>query len=244
MTTPFWSNEPSVLLNKDYIFELWPTQKMTNEEKLNAISRLVILLSILGFLFTMSYKLLIVGLLTLVVIFFLYNNRKQKLLKGMLSSKEGMIGMEKFNGFNVASPSRHTILNPATLDTYLKSDFQETTKKNPLSNVLLTQIVDEPDRLPAPPSFNTEVYENINNSTKKMVQMLNPTIKSTNKQLFGDLGEKFEFDQSQWSFYSTPNTKVCNDQGSFSQYLYGDMISAKEGNQFALLRDNPRYLLI
>ena len=244
MTTPFWSNEPSVLLNKDYIFELWPTQKMTNEEKLNAFSRLVILLSILGFLFTMSYKLLIVGLLTLVVIFFLYNNRKQKLLKGMLSSKEGMIGMEKFNGYNVASPSRHTILNPATLDTYLKSDFQETTKKNPLSNVLLTQIVDEPDRLPAPPSFNTEVYENINNSTKKMVQMLNPTIKSTNKQLFGDLGEKFEFDQSQWSFYSTPNTKVCNDQGSFSQYLYGDMISAKEGNQFALLRDNPRYLLI
>ena len=69
MTTPFWSNDPSVLLNKDYIFELWPTQKMTNEEKLNAISRLVILLSILGFLFTMSYKLLIVGLLTLVVIF-------------------------------------------------------------------------------------------------------------------------------------------------------------------------------
>ena len=44
-----------------------------------------------------------------------------------------------------------------------------------------------------------------------MVQSLNPGIKNTNKQLFGDLGEKFEFDQSMSRFYSTPNTKIEND---------------------------------
>jgi hypothetical protein len=31
---------------------------------------------------------------------------------------------------------------------------------------------------------------------KKMVQKLNPGIKNTNKQLFGDLGENFYLDQS------------------------------------------------
>ena len=41
MTTPFWTNDPSVLFNKDSITQLWPNQKMTNEAKMNAVSRLV-----------------------------------------------------------------------------------------------------------------------------------------------------------------------------------------------------------
>jgi len=244
MTAPFWSNDPSILLNKEYIVQLWPTQQMSNEEKLNAISRIVILLTIIGFIFTLSVKLIFIGLLTLFIIFLLYKNRKQKLTNNMLSNIEGLEGMGKINAYTSIPTNNMTILNPATLATYLKSDFEETTKKNPLSNVLLTQIGDQPDRLAAPPSFNGEVYEDINNKTQKMVQMLNPGIKNTNKQLYGDLGEKFEFDQSQWSFYSTPNTKVCNDQGAFASWLYGNMPSAREGNPFALVQDNQRYLLI
>jgi hypothetical protein len=217
---------------------------MSTEEKLNAISRLVILMTILGFIFTMSFKILIVGILTIIAIILLFKNRKQKLVKGML--KEGMTSMEKFNGYNssLSTPNNQTIINPETLETFLKSDFQETSKQNPLGNVLLTQIMDDPDRLPAPPSFNTEVYEDINNKTKKMVQMLNPGIKNSSKQLYGDLWQNFTFDQQQWAYYSMPNTKVCNDQGAFSQFLYGNMPSAKEGDPFALLQDNQRYLLI
>lgn len=240
----FWLNDPSILLNKEYIYQLWPTSKMSTEEKLNAISRLVILMTILGFIFTMSFKILIVGILTIIAILLLYKNRKQKLVKGMLT--EGMTSMEKFNGYNSSLnvPNNQTIINPETLETFLKSEFQETSKKNPLGNVLLTQIMDEPDRLPAPPSFNTEVYEDINNKTKKMVQMLNPGIKNSSKQLYGDLWQNFTFDQQQWAYYSMPNTKVCSDQGAFSQFLYGNMPSAKEGDPFALLQDNQRYLLI
>ena len=47
MTIPFWSNDPTVLFNKDYIFELWPTTNMCYEQKLNAITRLIILIKIL-----------------------------------------------------------------------------------------------------------------------------------------------------------------------------------------------------
>ena len=46
-----------------------------------------------------------------------------------------------------------------------------------------------------------------------------------------------------YSFFSNPNTKVCSDQGSFANWLYGNMPSAKEGNAFALLQDNQRYNL-
>jgi len=231
MTTPFWINNPAVLLNQEYISQLWISPKMTFEEKLNAITRLVILLTVLGFLLTRSYSLVLFGVFTLGIIVAMYYSRKNQKTEGF------------HNNIPIIENKGHTLLNPATLEPFLKSEFVIPSKKNPLSNVLLTQIQDTPTRLAAPPSFHTEVYEDINTNTKKMVQMLNPGIKSTNKQLFGDLGEKFEFDQSQRSFYSTPNSKVCNDQGSLGQWLYGNMPSAREGNQFALLQDNQRYLL-
>jgi len=210
---------------------------MSYEEKLNTISRLVIILSILGFLLTMNKSILLIGVLTLIVIFAMYKIRKQKVTKDMLDgSKEGFSGIDVKN-------QQETIINPDTLKNYLKSEFMPVNKKNPLGNVLLTEIMDNPTRKPAPPSFNTEVYEDINVSTKKMVQSLNPGIKNTNKQLYGDLGEQFEFDQSQWSFYSTPNTKIPNDQGAFADYLYGDMPSCRDGNAFACVQDNIRYNL-
>jgi|UniRef100_A0A6C0D801 hypothetical protein len=238
MTTTFWSNDLSILLNKNYITELWPTSNMTYEEKLNAITRLVILLSILGYIFTMSKNIVLIGFLMVAVIFLLYRMQKRKLTKEILNSKEGFSGINNSN-----SNSEGTILTPDTLQNYLKSDFTNVNKKNPLGNVLLTEIVDNPNRKPAPPSFNTEVYEDINVNTKKMVQSLNPGIKNTNKQLYGDLGEQFEFDQSQRSFYSTPNTKIPNDQGAFANYLYGDMPSCRDGDAFACIQDNFRYNL-
>jgi hypothetical protein len=68
MTIQFWSNEPTILFNKEYIFELWPTSEMCYEQKLNAITRLVILLTILGYILTMSLRVLGVGIATLLII--------------------------------------------------------------------------------------------------------------------------------------------------------------------------------
>ena len=71
---------------------------------------------------------------------------------------------------------------------------------------------------------------------------MNPGIKNTNKQLFGDLAQEFEFDQHMRNFYTTPNTKVTNDQTAFAEYLYGNMPSCKEGDGFACVQDNLRYI--
>lgn len=229
---PFWANDPTILLNKNELFQLWPCKTMTFEEKMNAITRTVILLSLLGFLSSFSFKFLFIGLITTIVIYFVY---KSNILK---EKKEGFFSDEKNRSAQIK------ITNPETLEVNLKSEFQDITKKNPFNNVLLTQINDDPHRKSAPPSFNPDVHDDINKETKKMIQYLNPGIKNTNKQLFGDLGERYEFDtQSQWYFYSTPNTKVCNDQGAFADYLYGNMPSARDGNAFALVQDNLRYTL-
>jgi hypothetical protein len=242
MTIQFWTNDPTILFNKEYILELWPTANMCYEQKLNSISRLIILLTILGYILTMSKRVLAVGALTLLVIFVLYSMRKQKVTKEMLEGFN-VQGNEVTGMFDNKPKS---FVNPVTLDAVLRTEFKEGNKKNPFSNVLLTQINDEPNRKAAPPAFNVDCDEDITKNIKKAVQMMNPGIKNTNKQLFGDLYQNFQLDQSNRVFYSTPNTRVTPDTGAFSQYLYGWMPSGKESTPegaFARVQDNWRYIM-
>ena len=60
--------------------------------------------------------------------------------------------------------------------------------------------------------------------------MLNPGIINTNKQLFNDLYENYQLDNSMMRFYSTANSRVENDQGAFGSWLYSNMPSGKESN--------------
>jgi hypothetical protein len=243
MTTQFWSNDPTVLFNKEYIFELWPTTDMCYEQKLNAITRLVILITILGYILTMSQRVLMVGILTLLVIFVLFKMRKQKITKDMLN--EGF-AVQGNNATGMFDKTKGSYVNPVTLDSVLKTEFKDGTKKNPFSNVLLTQIMDDPERKAAPPSFNVDVDEDITKNVKRAVQMMNPGIKNTNKQLYGDLYQEFDLDQSNRVFFSTANTRVTNDQTAYSQYLYGTMPSGKDSTPegaFARVQDNYRYTL-
>jgi len=244
MTIQFWSNDPSILFNKEYIFELWPTTSMCYEQKLNAISRLIILLTILGYILTMSKRIIVVCILTLVVIFVLYRMRKQKVTKDMLENFD-VLGNEVTGLFDNKPKS---FVNPVTLDSVLRTEFKEGTKKNPFSNVLLTEITDDPNRKAAPPSFNPDCDEDITKNVKKAVQMMNPGIKNTNYQLYGDLWQKFELDQSNRVFYSTPNTRVTPDTGAYAQYLYNDMkYSGKESTPegaMSRIQDNWRWIMM
>ena len=164
----FWTNEPTILFNKEYMFELWPTSDMCYEQKLNAITRLVILITILGYVSTTSTRILVVGTLTLAVIFGLFKMRMQKLTNQMLNEGFSIQGNQVTGMFDKKTDS---YVNPVTLDTVLKSEFKEGTKKNPFSNVLLTQINGDPERKSAPPSFNVDVDEDITKNIKKAVQM-------------------------------------------------------------------------
>jgi hypothetical protein len=216
MTIQFWLNEPTILFNKEYLLDLWPTENMCYIRKLNSISRLIILITLLGYLITNNIKILITGIITLIILVVMSKTSKQKLTKEML-----------YEGFHMQENEKDNL----TLKSVLKTEFKEGTKKNPFSNVLLTDIQDIPERKSAPPAFNPTVEENITKHVKKSVQFNNPEIKNTNKQIFGDLYENWELDQSNRSFYSTANTTVQpGDQASFAQYLYGQMPSAKESN--------------
>jgi hypothetical protein len=241
VNTTFWTNDPTILFHKNYILELWPTEQMKFEQKMNAITRLIILVSLIGFIFTHNTNLLVIAVITIVLIYSIYNFRKKRIIT---------------EGFNIQpveqqflssklTPAPATTTNPVTLETLLKSDFHPTTKKNPFGNVLLTDIMDNPDRKAAAPAFNPDVYDDINRAVKKQTQMLNPSIENTNKQIYGDLKDNYDLDNSMQRFYSTANTRVENNQGAYAQYLYGSMYSAKESSPegaWMRMKDNFRYI--
>jgi hypothetical protein len=103
------------------------------------------------------------------------------------------------------------------------------------------------DKLKQCPEDAEVLYDDIDKAVKKQTQMLYPGIINTNKQLYGDLVDNYDLDNSMMQFYSMPNTRVCNDQGAYAEYLYGNMPSGKSSGPdgaFARVQDNYRYILI
>ena len=217
MNTEFWLYNPLVLFNKNSLTELWPNNNMNLNEKLNSITRLVIVLSILGYLITNNVNMIVTGILTISSISILQYIQHNKILKNNIQNE----GFDNLNLFND------------------KNTYTKPTKKNPLMNVLLPEINDNPNRNSALPAFNPIVENNINNETKEMIVDKFNKNHNIDKRLFKDLGDNFEFDMSMRQWYSTPNTKVMNDQKEFAEFCYGDMISCKEGNEFACTRNAP-----
>jgi hypothetical protein len=74
----FWLDDPTVLLNSKYITELWPYSSMSVNEKLNAMTRFVIVATLLGYMCLNRYIVLILGLIIIGVIVFMYRIQPEK----------------------------------------------------------------------------------------------------------------------------------------------------------------------
>ena len=218
-TSPFWVNDIKVLFNQNHIMHLVPLETMSFEEKLNAMTRLVIIMTLLGYLITKKKKFIITGIITILAIIFLYKIKTEPNSKKTINIKEGFSNHELYK--------------------LLKKNFTEPSQQNPLMNVLPTEIQDNPERNQAAPAYNKAVEKEINEKTKEFITNNFDDKTNIDERLFKDLGDNVMFDNSMRAWYSTANTTVPNDQKSFAEYCYGDMVSCKEGNEFACTRNAP-----
>jgi hypothetical protein len=245
MTQQFWLYDPTILMNRDVIKDLYPTIYMSSVEKLNAITRAVILISVLGYILTKQIRMIIFGLMTLfcIVAYFFITNKhttKEKLYEGFRDLVQTQINPNQ-NSISTTSCS-------PMKKTMNEMGLTRPSSTNPMMNVLLTDIQDHPQRPQASPSTNPLIESELNQSTKQMsVQQLIHSSQNSNTQLkqelderlFRDLGDAYQFDTSMRQFYTTPNTQIPNDQKSFAEFCYGDMISCKEGEEMACSRSMP-----
>lgn len=200
MSNTFWINDPNILI--DIKSPMIPKNTQNCEDNLNAITRGVIIVSILGLVVTQSLSYIITGILTiLLLIFIYYHSKKREKYSNMDSLKE--MAKEKY-AFTGKPP----------------------TVSNPLMNVMIPEINANPTRMPGKDSYLPEVKEDINTKVKEEVVENN----GLDSRMFKDLGDEMQFDHSMRQFYTTANSRVTNDQKGFLDYCYGDMKSCKEDN--------------
>jgi len=196
MSTQFWLENPNVLVQN---LEIWPTNNMNSVQKYNAITRLILILTIIGYISTQSSTLLLISVSTLVIIIYLNNfqglNKKQE--KQDLS--EGFVNTDLYD--------------------VIKPNLDESTKKNPFCNVMLDS---ESNKKIAPPSYNKEVENEINLKVHGSIKDNNNNNKDIDK-LFDEIGDKDSFKNSMRSFHSMPNTQIPNDQAGFTEFCYGNL---------------------
>ena len=232
----FWSDNPNVLLNS---LEFYPLDTMTFAQKLNAITRSLLVLTLIALFFTQHpVRLLFISLMSMVGIWAMYEYYHGR----STMDQEGMAGFDGSNGSNgsngyldVSSPPGHDRAS-ASVPTY-----QQPTPENPFGNVLVTDYEDNPHKLSAPPASHAVVQNLIQQNAMQMVQEVNPGQPNIGDKLFRDINEQLNFEQSMRPFHSNPATTIPNDQGAFAQFCYGDMISCKEGNLVACSRNTGHY---
>lgn len=144
MSEEFWLRNPYVLLNKKYIHKLYPRGDYTQNEKLNAMTRLILLLTILAFFITRNIYFILVGVVSIVFILAYHRLHPEK--------KENF-GLLQNIEVNTDTKER------------MKKEFYNPRKNNPLMNVLLPEIQYIPDRKPAVPVHNEEVKKQVNEKT-------------------------------------------------------------------------------
>jgi hypothetical protein len=231
---PFWTQNPNILFNQKYIFEFFPAENMTYSQKLNAVSRMVLFLTIISFIFTKSMPLLVISAVTLFCIFMLFHYKEQEKVK--LDDKKLNLEKNVENFDNIALDTLKE--NGVSKKTDI---FAPPSALNPFSNVLISDYDYNVNKKPAAPAFNTNVNNDILNQAKQLVKDANPDQPDISDKLFKDLGEQFVFEQSLRPFHSNPSTTIPNDQQGFAEFCYGSMVSCKEGNMFACARNLARH---
>lgn len=69
----------------------------------------------------------------------------------------------------------------------------------------------------------------------------NESVKSFNDKLFMNLDDSFEKTNSQRQFFTTPNTRIPNNQIEFANWLYKSPTTCKEDNEKCLRYEDLRY---
>ena len=164
MSQPFWYDDPSILFRSDTWSRFVPTPKMSVPDALNAVVRFSAYLSVLLFLTSLDpWYLLIVPVVMGLTIF----------LRGWFPEAKKMV--ESF------------------VSSYVGEDETLPTPDNPFMNAPLTDILDNPDRPPAPADVTTkEVRAKINAAFAKTSNM------------YLDTTDVYDLVQSQRNFHTVP----------------------------------------
>ena len=195
---PFWTDDFNVLFEKDNLSAFFPTMHMTLIEKLNAITRMGVYLSLALYIFTSNYLYLYIMIIVCACTYFIYKYQFDNINLYLDSMKD--------NSYNLVQKNLIE-----TKETFNNSE--KPTVNNPFMNINL--ITEDPTQKKAPPSWNNEeLQEQIEDKF--------------NYNLYRDVGDLYGKNNSQRQYYTTPSTTIPNNQTAFAKWCYNTGPTCKE----------------
>lgn len=201
---PFWANEPAILFNWSRLIEFLPTYDMNTNEKLNAITRFFIYLSIILFVIYHKYNVFFIAIIGATIIFIIYYNEN----KTQSQNREDFEYKIK-DYFNIKQDTPIKVNDNGDV-------CQLPTPNNPFMNVLITDYTDNPNRPPACDYNDSDVRETTN--------------KYFNYNLYKDVEDVWERRNSQREYITMPNTTIPNDRDSFMKWCWKTKYVCKDGD--------------
>ena len=201
----FWSENIVVLFEKEKLAHFFPVKNMDLNQKLNAVVRLSIYISIAMFFKTQNYKVIYIFITALALTFLIhkYTNKddKQIILKKPFGKK-----LEKEDKF------------------LTEKVMVEPTVNNPFTNITIDEYEKQPNR---------ESLLDLND--KKMKKDLEDKFSFN---LYKDINDVYNTNNSQRQFYTTPITTIPNKQKEFAEWCYKMPPTCKEKNGMQCVANN------
>lgn len=216
----FWGNDYTQLFNRSTALEFFPTNDMTYNEKLNAVSRFFLYACLIAFMLKGNTIYLAILVIMLSGIYIL----SKRNIFGTAFGK-GAIGildphkahLQKKEGERITKNIENLNLNFTASDS-----CKGPTKDNPFMNMLPTdyglgtdkETVSEDNFLPS--CSHEEVREDVNDAFER--------------GLYRDINDVYGRENSQRQFYTVANNNVPNAQREYASWLYGRDEVCKAGD--------------
>ena len=243
-----WYESPEILYEKDKLTQFFPMDYMTYNEKINALVRMAIYVSLILTFLKKDYRYLYIILIALGVTYYFHNTvLGQREGLEHESNKDDKQEKEDYTNFVDSIMNNNEYGDPKAkpLAPYKEDDDDKNKKELSISEAfdnlgsapMPSGEGKGPCNVPSPSNDNP--FMNINLITSNRTQNSAPL--SYNKPgLQAEIDEKFNHDlfrdvssvygkrNSQRQFYTVPSTTIPNNQTSFAKWLYNTGPTCKE----------------
>ena len=219
MTDVFWSNQPEILYQSNRLIEFFPSKEQTTEERLNAIMRFSVYVSLLLVIYHRDARYLSIAVGCGILTFFIYKNsplapnttvvKHDSSYRNTNENATAHVPVEQFQEGECYEPTPDNPFMNATMGDYM--------------NIKDNRIVDRPPACdPNDPTIK-----------KKMDDLFNESLYKDTTDLFGKMN-------SQRQFFTMPYTTIPNRQDDFAKWLYASPPTCKEDQDYCLRYEDIR----
>jgi hypothetical protein len=194
---PIWFEQPSILFENEKLTEFIPLGDMPFANKMNSMVRLSIYFSLLWFFYDFNNDALYIPLFIMLMTYLLYTHLQKCLMENFEENLEDSFSSK---------------IKESKQEFSEKSDPENCTaptENNPFMNVMLTDIVGNPNRPSACKDMEESTEDNFKNN------------------LFQEVSDVFGKHNSQRQYCTNPSTTIPNDAIAFAKWCNNVEASCK-----------------